>query len=77
MSMNKALLYLFFLLLLPTALSAQGKLVVLPESRDQVVFDDLAYISKEFKQTITIQNQGDQALNLIWRKSVPPRPSTI
>lgn len=73
-SMNKALLYLFCLLLLPAALSAQGKLVVLPESKDQVVFDDLADISKEFKLSITIQNQGDQALNLIWRKSVLSQP---
>lgn len=72
--MNKALLYLFCLLLLPIGLSAQGKLVVNPASTDQVVFDKLADISKEFKLTITLENQGDEAMNLIWRKSILSQP---
>lgn len=72
--MNKALLFLFCLLLLPLGLSAQGKLVVKPVSTDQVIFDDLTDISKEFKLTLSLENQGDEPMNLIWRKSILSQP---
>ena len=72
--MNKTLLYLFCLLLLPIGLAAQGKLVVKPSSTDQIVFDYLTDISKEFTIGLTLENQGEEAMNLIWRKSVLSQP---
>ncbi len=72
--MNKTLLYLFCLLLLPIGLAAQGKLVVKPSTTDQVVFDYLSDISKEFTFSLTLENKGNEAMNLIWRKSVLSQP---
>ncbi|MEZ5040559.1 MAG: T9SS type A sorting domain-containing protein [Saprospiraceae bacterium] len=71
--MNKALLYVFFLFL-SLSLNAQKKLLVTPSAIDQVIFDDLSDISKEFTLHVTLENKGDQPLNLIWRKSVLSQP---